>query len=171
MDRRIIDESGKNKAAYILFAAMSVLILVMCFLIYYLHDLRGNMQSITLTEKGIVNKELKTDFGTLLPGESSEYTLNFKCKEQGTYRFTFNYTAKEKSPISSYVAVELIDGEGKISENLGNLLSCRALTTTHTFIEQTTSLTLRYVMANDVGDEAQGASFDFDLRLTIQKIG
>ena len=173
MGRRIVNESGKNKAAYILFAAMSVLILLLCFLIYYLHNLRGNMRSITLTENGIVNAELKTDFGTLLPGESSEYELNFECKDIGTYKFYFSYTSKEHSPLGNYVTVELSDGEErKASGNLGELLAGGALVTTHTFTNVTTaSFTVRYVMASDVGDEAQGANLDFDLRLTVEKIG
>ena len=173
MSRRIVNESGKNKAAYILFAAMSVLILLACFLIYYLHNTRGNMQSITLTENGIVNEKLETDFGTLLPGQSSEYTLNFKCKAIGTYKFSFTYTAKGKSPLGNYVTVELSDGEEKkASGNLGELLAGERLVTTYTFEELTTaSLTVRYVMASDVGDEAQGANLDFDLKLTVEKIG
>ncbi len=173
MGRRIVNESGKNKVAYILFATMSVLILLMCFLIYYLQSLRGNMRSITLTEKGVVNAELETDFGTLLGGQSSEYTLHFECKDIGTYRFSFVYTAKEQSPLGKYVTVELSDGEErKASGNLGEFLAGGALVTTHTFEEsKTASLTVRYVMANDVGDEAQGANLDFDLKLTVEKIG
>ena len=173
MGRRIVNESGKNKAAYILFAAMSVLILLLCFLIYYLHNLRGNMRSITLTENGIVNAELKTDFGTLLPGQSSEYELNFECKDIGTYKFSFVYTEREKSPLGNYLTVELSDGEErKASGNLGELLAGGALVTTYTFKEsKKASFTVRYVMASDVGDEAQGANLDFDLRLTVEKIG
>ena len=173
MSRRIVNESGKNKAAYIAFASMSVLLLLTCFLIYYLHNTRGTMRSITLTENGIENAELNTDFGTLLPGESSEYTLHFECKDIGTYRFSFFYTAKEKSPLGNYVTVEVQSGEErKTSGDLGKLLSGDSLVTTYTFTEiATTSLTVRYIMDNDVGDDAQGASLDFDLRLTVEKIG
>lgn len=173
MTRRIVNESGKNKAAYIAFAAMSVLILLTCFLLYYLRNTQRNTPTITLTENGIVNTELKTDFGTLLPGQSSEYTLNFNCKDKGTYRFSFAYTAKEKSPLASYVTVEVKSGEeSKASGNLGDLLSGETLLATYTFTETATgSLTVRYTMDSDVGDEAQGASLDFDLRLTVEKIG
>lgn len=173
MGRRIVNESGKNKAAYIVFAAMSVLILLMCFLIYYLHKTRGNTCTITLTENGIVNAELKTDFGTLLPGQSSEYTLNFQCKDIGTYKFSFVYTEREKSPLGNYVTVELKDGEEKkASGNLGELLTGGEFVTTYTFKEsKTASFTVRYVMANDVGDDAQGANLNFDLKLTVEKIG
>ena len=173
MGRRIVNESGKNKAAYIAFAAMCVLILLTCFLLYYLRNAQRNTPTITLTENGIVNTELKTDFGTLLPGQSSEYTLTFNCKDKGTYRFSFTYTAKEKSSLASYVTVELKDGEeSKASGNLGKLLSGDALVATYTFKEtKTGSLTVRYIMDKDVGDEAQGASLDFDLKLTVEKIG
>ncbi|MBO5241024.1 MAG: hypothetical protein J6B56_06380 [Clostridia bacterium] len=173
MGRRIVNESGKNKTAYIAFAIMSVLILLLGVLIYYLHNVRGNMQSITLTEHGIENTELKTDFGTLLPGESSEYTINFECKDVGAYKFSFFYTAKENSPLGKYVTVEVKNGEErKASGNLGELLSGNVLIATYTFEEATTGLlTVRYVMHEDVGDEAQGASLDFDLRLTVEKIG
>ena len=172
MGRRIVNESGKNKMAYIAFAMMCVLILLTCFLLYYLRNAQRNT-TITLTENGIVNTELKTDFGTLLPGQSSEYTLNFKCQDKGAYRFSFVYTAKEKSPLASYVTVELDDGEErKASGNLGELLSGERLVTTYTFTESiTTSMTVRYKMASDVGDEAQGANLDFDLKLTVEKIG
>lgn len=173
MGRRFVNEDGKNKAAYIMFASMSVLLLLMCFLIYYLQNTRGNMQSITLTENGVVNAELNTDFGTLLPGESSEYILRFECKDIGTYRFSFFYTAKEKSPLGNYVTVEVKNGEErKASGNLGQLLSGDALVATYTFTESTAaSMTVRYIMHNDVGDDAQGANLDFDLRLTVEKIG
>ena len=173
MGRRMENESGKNKAAYIMFAAMSVLILLMCFLIYYLQNLRGNMQSVTLTENGIVNAELKTDFGTLLPGQASEYTIQLHCKDIGTYRLSFSYTAKEQSPLGKCVTVELTDGEEcKASGNLGELLAGGALVTTQTFEEsKTASLTVRYLMASDVGDDAQGANLNFDLKLTVEKIG
>ena len=173
MGRRIVNESGKNKVAYILFAIMSVLILLMCFLIYYLHNLRGNMQSITLTENGIVNAELKTDFGKLLPGESSEYTLHFECEKLGTYHFLLSYREKEQSPLANYVSVEMKNGEEiHASEKLSDLLAGGVLETTYTFHkDKTTSFTLRYVMASDVGDEAQGANLDFDLKLTVEKIG
>ena len=173
MGRRIVNESGKNKAAYIAFAVMSVLILLTCFLLYYLRNAQRNTLTITLTENGIVNTELKTDFGTSLPGQSSEYTLNFNCKDKGAYRFSFVYTAKEKSPLASYVTVELKDGEErKASGNLGALFSGETLVATYTFTKSaTTSMTVRYIMDKDVGDEAQGASLDFDLKLTVEKIG
>ena len=173
MGRRIVKKSGKNKATYVVFAVMIVLILLMIALIYYLHNIRGNMQSITLTENGIVNTELKTDLGNLLPDQSSEYNLNFKCKDTGTYRFSFVYTANEKSSLGNYVTVEIKDGEEtKASGNLGEMLAGEVLVTTYTFTESKTgSLTVRYTMHKEVGDDAQGANLDFDLKLTVEKIG
>ena len=171
--RRIVKKSGKNKAAYIVFTIMIVLILIMGVLIYYLHNTRGNMQSITLTENGIVNTELKTDLGNLLPDQSSEYNLNFKCKDIGTYRFSFTYTANEKSTLGNYVTVEIKNGEEtKASENLGELLAGDALVTTYTFTESKTgSMIVRYTIDKEIGDDAQGANLDFDLKLTVEKIG
>lgn len=173
MGREIVKKSGKNKATYIVFAVMIVLILLIGVLIYYLHNTRGNMQSITLTENGIVNTELKTDLGKLLPEQSSEYTLNFECKDTGTYRFSFVYTAKEKSSLGNYVTVEIKNGEEtKASGNLGELLAGDALITTYTFTDsKRASLIVQYTMNKDVGDDAQGANLDFDLKLTVEKIG
>ncbi len=173
MKKRVSNESDKKEATYILLAVTCVVILILCFLIYYVYRSRGNMRSITLTENGIVNEELKTDFGTLPPGESKEYTLHFECKDAGTYQFYFVYETTEPSPLAGYVTVELNNGaENKTSGNLGELLAGETLTTVHTFAQsKTTSLTVRYVMANDLGDDAQGANLNFNLNLTVKKIG
>ncbi len=173
MARREFNESEKNKWSYIVFAITCVFILLSVFLIYYLQRTRGHTDYITLTENGIENERLDTDFGTLLPGESGEYTLHFDCKDAGEYRFIFRYETENVSPLAKYVIVEIKNGEEtKASGNLGELLAGKALVASYTFAESSTAdITARYVMAEELGDDAQGASLDFDLRLSVEKIG
>ncbi|MBQ7369268.1 MAG: hypothetical protein IJW60_06140 [Clostridia bacterium] len=172
MARREFYESEKNKWAYIVFAIMCVLILLSVFLIYYLQRTRGHTDYITLTENGVENKELDTDFGMLLPGESGEYTLHFNCQDAGEYRFIFRYEAEHVSPLAKYVVVEIKNGEEtKASGNLGDLLAGTALVARLSFAEAAKAdIVARYVMSDNLGDDAQGAGLDFDLRLSVEKI-
>ena len=173
MARRSLNESGKNKAAYIAFATLSVLSLLCCFLIYYLKTTRGNTHYITLTEKGIENEILEVDFGTLQQGESREYSLHFHCQDAGEYRFTFSYVSANVSALANYLTVEIERAEErKASANLGELLAGETLVVQYSLQKsEKTDILVRYVMAEDLGDDAQGAGLDFDLRLSVEKIG
>ena len=168
-DRNEYEE--KSPLGFLLWIVI-LFVLVMCILSYYFYTSRSNIRRVTLTENGIVNAELDTNFGTLLPGQSSTYTLEIECKAEGTYRFCFVYETKEQSPLGKYVTVELNDGEEKIaSGNLGELLAGGELVTTRTFTQtMKTSFTISYIMHDDVGDEAQGATLDFELKLMVKKM-
>lgn len=175
MSRRDGHELGKNKAAYIAFSIMSVLVLLLGFVIYHLRSTRGDgyANNFVLTKDGIVRTELNADLGKLLSDQSSEYTLTFDCRSAGTYQISLHYETAEISPLGKYVTVEVKNGEErKASGNLGELLTGTPLIATYTFEEaQTASLTVRYTMSDELGDEAKGAALDFNLTLTVEKIG
>ncbi len=175
MSRRDRHELEKNKAAYIAFATMSVLVLILGFVIYYLRELRsdGTVRSVKLTQEGIVRTDLNADLGRLLSDQSSEYTLEIDCRSAGIYKISLLYETAQISPLAKYVTVEVKNGEErKASGNLGELLTGTPLIVTYTFEEaQTASLTICYTMRDDLGDEAKGAALDFNLKLTAEKIG
>ena len=172
MSRHDRHELGKNKAAYIAFATMSVLVLLLAFVSYYLRE-EDDVGKITLTQDGIVRTGLNADLGRLLSEQSSEYTLRFDCRSAGTYQISLHYETAQISPLGKYVTVEVKnDEERKASSNLGELLTGTPLIVTYTFEEaQTASLTICYTMSEDLGDETKGAILDFNLKLTAEKIG
>ncbi len=172
MSRHDGHELGKNKAAYIAFAVMSVLIVMLAFVSYYLRK-EDDVGKITLTNEGIVRTDLNADLGKLLSEQSSEYTLKFDCRSAGIYKISLLYEAEQITPLGKYVTVEVKNGEErKASGNLGELLTGIPLIVTYTFEEaQMASLTVRYTMSEDLGDDAKGAALDFNLKLTVEKIG
>ena len=169
--RRDRNEFDRTESSRFFLLIVGVFVFAMCILSYYLYNERSNIHSIKLTQNGIVNAELDTNFGTLLPGQSSEYRIELECKEEGTYKFTFIYEEKEQSPLGKYVTVELNIGEETVRKNLGELFVGSELVATQTFAQAIkTSFTINYIMNDDVGDEAQGAVLDFSLKLMVKKI-
>ena len=166
--------SGDGKGIFILFVALVVGVVLTAFLLYYLKNMRGNLRSITLERNGEVNTELKVDDIQLpVPGDSSEYSFEIDCRDAGTYSFEFYFTGNKATPLGPYVIVQVLLGEElKDSATLGELLAGDKLVVQQTFTADTKGkITVRYTLIEDVGNEAQGATLDFDLRFVAKQVG
>ena len=99
--------------------------------------------------------------------------MHFHCQDAGEYRFTFSYVSANVSALANYLTVEIERAEErKASANLGELLAGETLVVQYSLQKsEKTDILVRYVMAEDLGDDAQGAGLDFDLRLSVEKIG
>lgn len=168
------DVSGNGKGLFILFVVLVVGVVLAAFLLYYLHNKRGNLRSIVLERDGEVNTTLKVDdINLLVPGDTSEYSFEVDCREAGTFSFEFHFIGNKATPLGPYVTVEIfVENERMDSATLGALLAGDTLIIQQQFNAETKGkMTVRYTLIENVGNEAQGATLDFDLRLVARKVG
>lgn len=168
------DDVSGGKGLFILFVVLIVGIVLAAFLLYYVNNMRGNLRSIVLERDGEVNTELKVDdIHLLVPGDTSEYSFEVDCRDAGTFSFEFHFTGNKATPLGPYVTVEVfVEDELKDSATLGALLAGDTLIVQQNFTADTKGkMTVRYTLIEDVGNEAQGATLDFDLQLVAKQVG
>ena len=172
MARKKRSEARKNKAAYVVFAILLVLIILCVILIFGLRSCKKNEADFTVTIDGqTVSTTLDMDEFSLTPGATAEYILSVTCKQGGRYAFTFDFDGTADAALISCVRVEIALGEEVLAgAMLSQTLGGEALVISHSFeANKAQDFTVRYTMDTNAGNETQGTRADFDILLTGQK--
>ena len=122
---------------------------------------------IKLDDSGVTQAELKFSANGLEPAESREYSILLQASTSGTYNVTLEFVG-EKSILGDFVDVTVEYDGGKAENSLANLLNGETVEFTCE-ITKKSAIKIIYTMPEDTGNEAQGASADFDILLTVAR--
>ena len=104
----------------------------------------------------------------MAPGKSTEYTISLTNDVTGDCALSFSFEELEDSPLKQYVyATVEINGESVCDELLADLLDGHEITTDITLHRsEPTTVTVRYSMPVEIGNEAQNTTASFQINLT-----
>ncbi len=120
---------------------------------------------------GEMQTELDVSIPELYPGSQSSYTLQLKAEEEGEFTVSLQFQSEGNVALAKYVDVEVRCGEKSAAKGkLSSYIDGAEITLPDTLSEQATmQLEIIYSMAQDVGDEAQGATADFKILLSARR--
>ena len=128
------------------------------------------VKDLTLNDSDVTQENIELSANGLIPGDSREYTLNFKGKATGNYSLSFEFVEVGQGALKDFVDVTLQCGENVYSYKLAQLLDgtsvnfhCRIST------QEVTVVKIIYSMSEDVGNGAQNATADFTINITAKK--
>jgi hypothetical protein len=148
---------------YIIFL-IAVMMTSSGFIGYYLDN------KTTYTE-AVTRSSIIPDLTGLAPGESMQTLVPLACPAEGNYAVTMVFSKGETDTLSQYINVSLTCGEISFSKTLTELFGDNTiqfdyyLTTT-----ETVQANLNFAIPSSVGNEAQGATADVKIEVTIEKI-
>lgn len=147
----------------ILIIPMSILIIVGVVLLGVMVDDQNRINSITVTIEANETELVKFDHIGLIPGESCEYIIKFKAKEDLTLGLDF--VENEEKTLKNFAFVRIIsDGEVIFDELLADAFEHEEIVLPVSFYQKhNTELTIVYYLPIEVGNEAKNAEADFDL--------
>lgn len=125
-------------------------------------------QIVIETDEQQTVKNFEFESLNLKPGESCKYTIQLVCRAEGEYQISVVFCDKGGT-LKNFVDVTvLLDGKklasGEMSEIFGN---DNIVTKSNLTAEDASELSIIYEMPPTVGNEAQGATADFDVTVTI----
>lgn len=144
----------------VLAVAIAVGIAVICIVLTTNKTLK-----IKLDDSGVTHAELKFSANGLLPAESREYSVVLQAKTSGTYNVTLEFVG-ENSILGDFVDVTVEYDGGKAEHSLAEMLNGETVEFTCE-IAKKSAIKIIYTMPEETGNEAQGASADFDILLTV----
>ena len=157
-----------TKFVCIAVAVLAVLIVVGAVLSshFLTSSINKEIFEITLTEE----KTEAVEFNDLrlLPGEEAKYTVLLTGKATDKYNVEIVFSEKAESPLKDYVYVEItFEKETICSKPLSELLAGEALILSLDLKRnEKKNLEIIYRMPDEIGNEAQSASADFELLIT-----
>ena len=107
----------------------------------------------------------------LIPGESCEYKIKFKGKEDVILEFDF--IEKEEKSLKNFAYVRIVSEDNVIFEELlADAFENEEIVVPISFYKKlNTELTIIYYRPDEVGNEAKNAEADFDLEIRASEIG
>ena len=107
----------------------------------------------------------------LSPAEYEEYTVNLVCAASGSYHISLEYTQTRDGGMSDFVNVVVIAKDQVVYRGPMNALLQGEVVSFDGELQAKDPLpvTIRYEMPYEIGNEAQGTSADFDVRVRIKK--
>lgn len=172
-------EESKNKFIYVIVSVLLTIAVAVGGVAFYLKDTRGNIGGleeirVVVSTDGSTSTTLSVENLKLLPAGSAEYEVALVCEEAGEYLFRLKFEEKAASALKNYVSVAALDGETRkelAQISLKDAFDGGAITFKREMQAETESkILLRYTMAREAGNDAQGAEAAFDIVLTAQKV-
>ena len=160
----------KSAAGWIVTVIMLALVVVILLLLVQKKSCNTEDADMTvkLKSNGVTQETLEFEELGLYPGQEKEYTLLITCEETGVYTMDFIFVEVEDHGLKTYVDVSVtMDGETLESGKLDALLSGEKFTLeTET---QPVEIRIVYSMSLEIGNEAQGVSALFNLKIEANK--
>ncbi len=150
---------------------ITLAVLVFGVWVFTSHDKYLNKSTVNLSNGDEVNAELGVDLGSLYPGASLSYTFNLKANKGDGFNITASFIEKGPTTIKEYVNVEIrLNGERIDSDSLNAYLGGKTVNFRAEFGNTNLQeVELIYTMSAEVGDEAQGATADFDINISAKR--
>ena len=149
--------------------SIALLGVVAILLLNSLQEAHDFEKRVRIDRNGVVTEKLEVNDLTLNPGSKTEYTVKLKCKLEGTYDLSLVFVETEQSPLKDFVNVT-VEHKGEVlkTATLAELLSGTSIDLVCDLNSvEYTDLIVRFEMPLDVGNEAKGATADFDIDMTI----
>lgn len=163
---------SKIKTLQILIIALSLLIVLGIVLGITIKNSHNDFEkNITLGETEETSETLDVSLNGFYPGLSKEYVVNLCCAVDGIYEVSLVFVKKGEGTLENYIET-VIEVDGKqVGESLlksyfdGEIVqfSCNLSKS------EKVKLVTRYIMPQEVGNEAQRAISDFSLDVTVSK--
>lgn len=132
------------------------------------------IKDVTLNDNGTTQETLEMSANGLIPGDSREYTLNFKGQSTGSYALNFEFVEIRNSFPEDSVKVTFKYGEKEdesATYDLLDLLGGQVVTLKLKVVaKRATAVRVIYWLPLEVGNDAQNAAVDFVVNLSADKI-
>ena len=162
---------SKNKVRVLIFIMALMIFFGAILTIIMLFQSCGANQNIYVKiAKTDVTKLQQIRLEGMYPGSKHEYTLNITAELPGTYKLGFDYEEIRDEGLKKYIYVEMIyEGVMLYQGNLSDLLGEKQISL-ETELNERNPIQIRivYKMPKEVGNEAQGASMDFDIIISSE---
>lgn len=125
---------------------------------------RGGLQPNTVIKlNGVTHKTLQAELSGFYPGNEQEYKIVAMGEGAESYEITLAFRSNEKSGgLENYLTVTIETKDVTIEKPLTELLDGESIV----LGKNANEITIRYVMHEDTGNEAQGTSADFYIDFT-----
>lgn len=159
----------------ILSVAMILLCLVAIMLMFMLNNAHENFEDdVTVTVDGVTTSVLPVRSLALNPGVKKEYKVNVLCEASGHYYLYLDYEEVLDGGMKRFVNVTVMcEGyeEPVFVGPLTDLIDEDELITLDGDLnsQDPLQITIYYEMPLNTGNEAQGTSADFNIKLSVKK--
>ncbi len=128
-------------------------------------------KDVTIVLDGETLKSLDVSLTGFYPGMSKEYVIALKCEAEGEYEVSLSFEKKGTGELQNYIQTEIeVDGERVAMSELKSFFDGEtAVFDCNLTKSKSVKLVIRYTMPQEVGNEAQGATSDFDLVVSASK--
>ena len=161
----------KRYAALIIVLALVISVLTGVFVYQYMQDETANFEEeIVFSLDGETQKKLSVTDLNLIPGQEKECKITLNASNVGDYVISVEFKKQSNGRLDEYLDVVIEVKGTSQTRPLNEVFSTsggKAITFT---IDAGASeiLTIRYIMPETVGDEAQGASCSFEVVFTAK---
>ena len=160
----------KKQIVTLMILAIALCGIAAVVLMNHLESAKGKFETdLSIEKDGVTSDKLEVEHLALVPGSKTEYTVNMTCRIEGNYDLTLTFEQVKESPLKDYVIIEVLH-EDEILETalLCDVLAGEPLLSRCYLSPQDSSrLTIRFRMPEDVGDDAKNLTADFDIDLKI----
>ncbi len=131
------------------------------------------LENTTIDVKGDTTTTLKAEIDNLYPGSVNEYAIHLNGDQADEFYVTlsFNESLIKKlfggNKLKDYIAVKVVCGTQTIEKPLKDLIDGKEKISLG---QNASEIKIIYTMDLDAGNDTQGASVDFSVKLTIKRI-
>lgn len=167
MLRNLIRSKYFSYALFLLVAALTVTTL--CVAVWMNFGNRAPSGAITLSPDEEPSRELSVTLSDFVPGRTQSTDITLAAANGESFVITLAFTREEESPLADFLTVTISVGDKTIeTATLAAYLDGKTIAFDYVATKDET-LTISYTMPETVGDEAQGATADFRLDITIAR--
>ena len=162
----------KSKSLNILLVSLLLLGLMSVMLIVFLIKAHEDFpHNITVSADGKTETVLEVRQLRLSPTEKKEYSVNLVCDASGSYHIYLDFLEIADGGMKDFVNVTVKCAGFTVYEgDLKSLLDGEVVTFDGVLeSDDPLAVTICYEMPYEIGNEAQGTSADFDVRVRIKK--
>lgn len=157
----------------IMLIAVSIFALVGAGVTAYLLTQSEDSDIITLNVEDGTHETVGFENLCMIPGEESVYEFALAAEIAGAYELTLDFSETKAGALAQYAYARIeLGGETVAEKRLDALLDGDAILLSRALSEdEPLLLTLTYYIPEQVGNEAQAASIDFVLEITVRSEG
>lgn len=162
----------KTKSITLLLVSMVLISVMAISLIFYVEgDVPKLSETVTVSSDGVAEETLTVQSLTINPGETRECNVFLRCELSGGFLVKVTFDEIADNGLKSFVDVIVyIDDEAVYDGTLSDLLAGTAVSFLVNLDAETPSiLKIKYIMPVDTGNDAQGTTASFYIKIKIEK--
>ncbi|MBR2322030.1 MAG: hypothetical protein IKA54_00335 [Clostridia bacterium] len=162
----------KTKSIALLFVSMILISVMAISLIFYVEeDVPRLSETVTVSSDGVAEETLTVQSLTINPGETRECYVFLRSELEGDFSVKVTFDEICDNGLKPFVDVIVyIDDEAVYDGTLTNLLANTAVSFLENLDSETPSiLKIQYKMPVETGNDAQGTTASFYIKIKIEK--